>query len=322
MTAPAPLHPDAVRLLPLGGLGEIGLNLMAVECRDQILLIDCGLMFPEAYMLGVDLVVPDIAALSGRAADIQGVLLTHGHEDHIGAIPFLLEALGNPPIFGTALTLGLLRAKLEEHGLAARARLHPVMPRQSLELGPFEVEFFRVAHSIVDGCGLAIRTPAGLIVHTGDFKLDPTPVDGQITDLGRLAAYGEEGVLLLMADSTNVERPGQTLSERTVGEALDDLVPRSSGTVFVATFSSNIHRIQQICDAASKAGRQVLVSGRSMLGNIAIARQLGYLAVADDLFIDLKQMRELPRERVLVLTTGSQGEPLSSLTRIAMADHR
>ncbi|TLM65349.1 MAG: ribonuclease J [Deltaproteobacteria bacterium] len=316
------MHPDAVRLLPLGGLGEIGLNLMAVECRDQILLIDCGLMFPEAYMLGVDLVVPDIAALSGRAADIQGVLLTHGHEDHIGAIPFLLEALGNPPIFGTALTLGLLRAKLEEHGLAARARLHPVMPRQSLELGPFEVEFFRVAHSIVDGCGLAIRTPAGLIVHTGDFKLDPTPVDGQITDLGRLAAYGEEGVLLLMADSTNVERPGQTLSERTVGEALDDLVPRSSGTVFVATFSSNIHRIQQICDAASKAGRQVLVSGRSMLGNIAIARQLGYLAVADDLFIDLKQMRELPRERVLVLTTGSQGEPLSSLTRIAMADHR
>ena len=322
MTALAQLHADAVRILPLGGLGEIGLNLMAVETRGTIVLIDCGLMFPEAYMLGIDLVVPDIAALAGRTADIQALLLTHGHEDHIGAIPFLLEALGNPPIYGTALTLGLLRAKLEEHGLAGKARLETVLPRQSIELGPFEVEFFRVAHSIVDGCGLALRTPAGLIVHTGDFKLDPTPVDGQITDLGRLATYGEEGVLLLMADSTNVERTGQTLSERTVGEALNDIVPRSGGMVFVATFSSNIHRIQQICDAAGQAGRKVLINGRSMLGNIAIARQLGYLHIPDDLFIDLRQMRELPREQVLVLTTGSQGEPLSSLTRIAMADHK
>lgn len=316
------LHPDAVRILPLGGLGEIGLNLMMVECRGEIVLIDCGLMFPEAYMLGIDLVIPDISSLAGRTGSIRALLLTHGHEDHIGAIPFLLRELGNPPIYGTALTLGLLRAKLDEHGLAGKARLETVKPRQLIELGPFEVEFFRVAHSIVDGCGLAIRTPAGLVVHTGDFKLDPTPVDGQTTDLGRLAAYGEEGVLLLMADSTNVERPGQTLSERTVGEALDDIVPRSSGMVFVATFSSNIHRIQQICDAAQHAGRQVLVNGRSMVGNIAIARQLGYLHIPDDLFIDLRQLRELPRERVLVLTTGSQGEPLSSLTRIAMADHK
>jgi ribonuclease J len=328
MTQPArladlpPLHPDAVRILPLGGLGEIGLNLMAIECRGAIVLIDCGLMFPEAYMLGIDLVVPDISALAGRSADIQALLLTHGHEDHIGAIPFLLRELGNPPIFGTALTLGLLRAKLEEHELAGKARLETIQPRQTIELGPFEVEFFRVAHSIVDGCGLAIRTPAGLIVHTGDFKLDPTPVDGQTTDLGRLAAYGEEGVLLLMADSTNVERPGHTLSERSVGEALNEIVPHSSGMVFVATFSSNIHRIQQICDAARAAGRSVLVSGRSMLANIAIARQLGYLQLPDELLIDLRQMRELPRERVLVLTTGSQGEPLSSLTRIAMADHK
>jgi len=316
------LHPDAVRILPLGGLGEIGLNLLAVECRGAIVLIDCGLMFPEAYMLGIDLVVPDITALAGRGSDIKALLLTHGHEDHIGAIPFLLKDLGNPPVYGTALTLGLLRSKLEEHGLASLARLETVQPRDRIDLAPFQVEFFRVAHSIVDGCGVALRTPAGLIVHTGDFKLDPTPVDGQITDLGRLAAYGEEGVLLLLADSTNVERPGQTLSERTVGEAFLDLVPRSSGMVFVATFSSNIHRIQQICDAAGAAGRQVLVSGRSMVGNIAIARQLGYLRVADDLFIDLRRMRELPREQVLVLTTGSQGEPLSSLTRIAMADHK
>jgi len=318
----APLHPDAVRILPFGGLGEIGLNLMAIECRGQIVLIDCGLMFPEAYMFGIDLVVPDISALAGREGDIQALLLTHGHEDHIGAIPYLLKKLGNPPIYGTALTLGLLRNKLEEHSLTSRARLHEVQPRQSLEVGPFEIEFFRVTHSIVDGCGLALRTPAGLVVHTGDFKLDPTPVDGQTTDLGRLAAYGEEGVLLLMADSTNVEKPGQTLSERSVGEALFDLVPRSSGKVFVATFSSNIHRIQQICDAAAKAGRKVLVNGRSMLANIAIARQLGYLIIPDELFIDLRQMRELPREQVLVLTTGSQGEPLSSLTRIAMADHK
>ena len=221
MTALAPLHADAVRILPLGGLGEIGLNLLAIECRGQIVLIDCGLMFPEAYMFGIDLVVPDISALAGREADIQALLLTHGHEDHIGAIPYLLKNLGNPPIYGTALTLGLLRNKLDEHQLTSLAELHEVTPRQSLELGHFEVEFFRVTHSIVDGCGLAIRTPAGLIVHTGDFKLDPTPVDGQITDLGRLAAYGEDGVLLLLADSTNVEKPGQTLSERTVGEALD-----------------------------------------------------------------------------------------------------
>ncbi len=322
MTAIAPLHPDAVRILPLGGLGEIGLNMLAIECRGQIVLIDCGLMFPEAYMFGIDLVVPDISALTGRESDIQALLLTHGHEDHIGAIPYLLKELGNPPVYGTPLTLGLLRNKLDEHRLTPLARLYEVTPRQIIELGHFEIEFFRVTHSIVDGCGLAIRTPAGLIVHTGDFKLDPTPVDGRITDLGRLAAYGEEGVLLLLADSTNVEKPGQTLSERTVGEALFDLVPRSGGMLFVATFSSNIHRIQQICDAAAKAGRQVLINGRSMLANIAIARQLGYLKVADDLFIDLKQLRELPREQVLVLTTGSQGEPLSSLTRIAMADHK
>lgn len=317
-----PPHPDAVRILPLGGLGEIGMNLLVIESRGALLIVDCGLMFPEAYMFGIDLVLPDVSALEGRTADIRAVLLTHGHEDHIGAVPYLLEALGNPPLYGTPLTLGLLRGKLEEHGLAGRARLHTVEPRRPLDLAPFTVEFFRAAHSIVDGCGLAIRTPAGLIVHTGDFKLDPTPVDGQTTDLGRLAAYGEEGVLLLLADSTNVERPGQTLSERSVGEALEAIVPNSGGMLFVATFSSNIHRIRQICTTAAKAGRKVLVSGRSMLANIAIARDLGCLEVPDSLFIDLRQLRELPREQVLVLTTGSQGEPLSSLSRIAMADHR
>ncbi len=320
---PAPLlHPDAVRLLPLGGLGEIGLNLMALECRGKILLIDCGLMFPEAYMLGVDLVLPDVSALAGRQKDIRALVLTHGHEDHIGAIPFLLEELGNPPIFGTGLTLGLLRGKLEEHDLAQRASLHRVYPRQSVDLEPFQVEFFRAAHSIVDGAGLAIRTPAGLIVHTGDFKLDPTPVDGETTDLGRLASYGEEGVLLLMADSTNVERQGHTLSERTVGEAFAEIMPRCRGRIILATFSSNIHRLQQAIDAAIACGRKVMVNGRSMVSNIAIARQLGYLSIPDDALIDLRQMRELPREQVFILTTGSQGEPMSALTRIAMDDHK
>jgi ribonuclease J len=319
---PRPLHPDAVRILPLGGLGEIGLNMMVVEAAGKLMIIDCGLMFPEAYMLGIDLVIPDITAIAERREEIVGIALTHGHEDHIGAIPFLLEALGCPPIYGSPLTLGLLANKLEEHQLRSKVECRSVEVRNVVSIGPFEVEFFRAAHSIVDGCGLAIRTPAGLIVHTGDFKLDPTPVDNQPTDLGRLASYGEEGVLLLLSDSTNVENTGQTLSERTVGEAFDDLLPRCTGKIMVATFSSNIHRIQQVVDAAGRAGRKVLVSGRSMVSNIAIARQLGYLHVPDDILIELRQMRELPSEQVLILTTGSQGEPLSSLSRIAMDDHK
>jgi len=325
MTTTAPdttTRSETVRILPLGGLGEIGLNMMVLEAAGRRIIVDCGLMFPEAYMLGIDLVIPDIAALEQDPLPITALLLTHGHEDHIGAVPFLLEALGNPPIYATPLTLGLLRGKLDEHKLTGKTELRPVQPRQSIDLGPFQVEFFRAAHSIVDGCGLAIRTPAGLIVHTGDFKLDPTPVDNQPTDLGRLAAFGEEGVLLLMADSTNVEQPGPTLSERTVGEAFDTILPTCGGRVFVATFSSNIHRIQQVVDAAAKVGRQILVSGRSMVANIAIARQLGYLQVPDDMLIDLRTMRDLPRDQVLVLTTGSQGEPLSALSRIALDDHK
>lgn len=317
-----PLHPEAVRLFALGGLGEIGMNLLVLECRQKLLLIDCGLMFPEAYMLGIDLVLPDISALAGRQEDICGLVLTHGHEDHIGAIPFLIEQLGLPTIYGTPLTLGLLRNKLEEHELLGRVELVEVRPRQSVDLAPFEVEFFRVAHSIVDGAGLAIRTPAGLIVHTGDFKIDTTPVDNQPTDLARLAAYGEEGVLLLLADSTNVEKPGHTLSERVVGEAFAEIIPQCGGAVLVATFSSNIHRIQQVVNAALASGRKILVNGRSMVANIATARQLGYLYVPDDALIELRQMRDLPREQLLIITTGSQGEPRSSLSRIALDDHK
>src|SRR5210317_1456855 len=286
-----PLHPDAVRILPLGGLGEIGLNMMVIEAAGGLLIIDCGLMFPEAYMLGIDLVIPDIAAIAERRHEIAGIVLTHGHEDHIGAIPFLIEALGFPPIYSSPLTLGLLDNKLEEHQLKSRVTCRSIKVRKAVSIGPFEVEFFRAAHSIVDGCGVAIRTPAGLIVHSGDFKLDPTPVDNQPTDLGRLASYGEEGVLLLLSDSTNVECEGQTLSESTVGEAFDSLLPNCCGKVMVATFSSNIHRIQQVVNAALKVGRKVLVSGRSMVSNIAIARELGYLQVPNETLIDLRQMR-------------------------------
>ena len=322
MSLHTPLHPDALRLLPLGGLGEIGLNMMAVECRGDILIIDCGLMFPEAYMMGIDLVIPDVTPLLERVKDIRGLVLTHGHEDHIGAIPFLLDTLGNPPIFGTPLTLGLLQNKLDEHHLLERASLNPIEPGVPFTLGCFGIEPFRVAHSIVDGVGFAIRTPAGLIVHTGDFKLDLTPVDSQPTDLARLAAYGQEGVLLLLADSTNVEREGYTLSERTVGEALQEIVPRCPGKVLVSTFSSNIHRIQQVADAAVAAGRQILVIGRSMVANIAIARQLGYLQMPDDILVDPGQARHLPADKLLIIATGSQGEPRSALSRIAMDDHK
>ncbi len=315
-------QPDSLRLVALGGLGEIGMNMMAVEYAGKILLIDCGLMFPEAYMLGIDLVLPDISYLEERSEDIVALFLTHGHEDHIGAIPFLWQQLGEPDIYGTGLTLGLLRNKLKEFELDSRVQLVEVQPRQKVDLCPFEVEPFRAAHSIVDGVGLAIRTPLGLAIHTGDFKIDQTPVDGEVTDLARLAEFGEEGVLLLMADSTNVENEGYTLSERTVKKALEEIIPHCEKRVVVATFSSNIHRIQQIADVAVASGRKLLINGRSMVSNIDIARKLGYLKIADEQFIDLREMRNLPPTEVLIITTGSQGEPLSALMRIALGDHK
>jgi len=308
--------------MALGGLGEIGMNMMAIEYAGKILLIDCGLMFPEAYMLGIDLVLPDISSLEERSDDIVALFLTHGHEDHIGAIPFLWQQLGEPAIYGTGLTLGLLRNKLKEFELDDRAQLVEVKTRQKVGLFPFEVEPFRAAHSIVDGVGLAIHTPLGVIVHTGDFKIDQTSVDGENTDLARLAELGEAGVLLLLADSTNVENEGYTLSERTVKKALEEIIPHCEKRVVVATFSSNIHRIQQIADVAAAAGRKLLINGRSMISNIDIARKLGYLKIAEELFIDLRDMRNLPAEEVLIITTGSQGEPLSALMRIALGDHK
>ncbi|PKN13045.1 MAG: ribonuclease J [Deltaproteobacteria bacterium HGW-Deltaproteobacteria-4] len=314
--------PATIRLLPLGGLGEIGLNMMAIESQGAILLVDCGLMFPDASMLGVDLVLPDVRILETRRDDICGLLLTHGHEDHIGAIPYLLDGLGYPTVYGTELTLGLLRGKLVEHSFKQKVELVTILPRLSFDLGPFQVEPFRVTHSVADGVGFAIRTSAGLIVHTGDFKLDATPIDGEMTDLARLAAYGEAGVFALLSDSTNVERPGHTLSERCVGEALRQRLPACRGTVLVASFSSNIHRIQQVLDAARQVGRKVLINGRSMAQSVAISRQLDCLHAPDDLFIDVRELRTLPRDKVLILSTGSQGEPRSSLARIATDDHK
>ncbi len=313
---------EKLHLLPFGGLGQIGMNLMGVEYAGKILLIDCGLMFPEAYMFGIDLVLPDVTVLEERAEDIVGLVLTHGHEDHIGAIPFLWEQLGEPVVYGTCLTLGLLRNKLKEFELDHRVELVQIQPREKIDLFPFEVEPYRAAHSIVDGVGFAIRTPVGMIVHTGDFKIDQTPVDEENTDLARLAELGEEGVLLLLADSTNVENEGYTLSERSVGKILEEMIPQCQQRVIIATFSSNIHRIQQIADAAKLAGRKLLINGRSMVSNVDIARQLGYLTIAEDQLTDLRGMRDLPPEQVLIITTGSQGEPLSALMRIALGDHK
>jgi ribonuclease J len=315
-------NPDLLKIVALGGLGEIGMNMLAVENAGQILVVDCGLMFPEAHMLGIDLVLPDVVYLEQRRDDICGIVLTHGHEDHIGALPFLYEQLGSPPIYASGFTLGLLRKKLEEYDLKLNKYLHQLQPRQSFVLGPFTIEPFRVAHSVPDGVGLAIRCAAGLVVHSGDFKLDPTPIDGQTTDLGRLAQYGDEGVLLLLADSTNVENAGYSGSERDVGPRFSQLMAAATGMVFIAAFSSNIHRIQQAADAARSCGRKIVLLGRSMLSNVTVARLLDQLSIAEYDLLDIKQLGDYPRHKIAVITTGSQGEPGSALTRIASGDHQ
>lgn len=308
-----------LRIVALGGLGEIGINCMAYECGDDLILVDAGLMFPDADMPGIDYVIPDFSWLRERADKLRGILLTHGHEDHIGALPFLLREFP-VPIYGTALTLGILEGKLQEYKVDSD--LNPVQPRDVVTLGCFSVEFIRVAHSVVDGCALAISTPEGIVIHTGDFKLDQTPVDGEVTDLAAFARYGDQGVLALLSDSTNVEREGYTISERYVGEALADLFPKCKGRIIVAAFSSNIHRVQQVADVAAACGRKVLLNGRSMVNNVRIARNLGYLRIADDLLMDIRELNHLPPEQVCIISTGSQGEPMSALVRIAMDDHK
>ena len=312
---------NTLRIIPLGGLGEIGLNMMVMEYADSIIIIDCGLMFPEDYMLGIDIVIPDITYLRKNKEKVKAFIITHGHEDHTGALPFVLREI-KAPVYGTPLTIGLIKEKLEEFKLDRETEFKTVKPRDKVSVGPFEIEFIRVSHSIADGAGLAIKTPVGVVIHTGDFKLDQTPVDGEILDYARFSEYGENGVLLLLSDSTNVEKEGYTVSEKEVGVTFEEIFRKSSGRIIVAAFSSNIHRIQQVLDVADNFGRKVTLNGRSMVANVRIAQELGYLKVPDGLIVDLKELDNLPPQRAVLLTTGSQGEPMSALTRMALDDHK
>jgi len=312
---------NCVRFVALGGLGEIGLNMMAIECGEDIIVIDAGLMFPEDDMLGIDIVIPDFTYLRQNRQHLRALIVTHGHEDHIGAIPFLLREF-SMPIYGTALTLALIREKLKEHGLLERSQLIQVTARESIAIGPFAIEFIQTCHSIPDSVGLAIRTPIGIFIHSGDFKIDHTPVDGKKLDMAKFGAYGEEGVLALFSDSTNVEREGYTLSEKDVGATLKQIFQERSGRIIVAVFASNLHRIQQVIRLAKEFHRKVLLNGKSMLINVRIARELGYLDFPGEDEITLQDLPRTPDSEVLMLTTGSQGEPMSALTRMAFNDHR
>jgi ribonuclease J len=307
-------------ILPLGGLGEIGRNMLALQYEDDIVVIDAGLMFPEQEMLGIDLVIPDIAWLIERQAKVRGIVLTHGHEDHIGGLPYILPRLP-VPVYGTALTLGLLRNKLREHHLLESTELHTVRAGDTVQLGAMSVEFLHATHSIPDACALAIHTPLGVVVHSGDFKMDHTPINGQPPDLARLARLGEEGVLLLLSDSTNSESEGITPSERTVGEALSHIFREADGRIIMSTFASNISRMQQALDCAEGSGRRAILVGRSMMNNAQVAQELGYLKVSSGQLVWPRQLDKLKDDELLVLCTGSQGEPLSALTRIASGEH-
>lgn len=312
---------ETLSVIPIGGVEEIGLNMTVLEYDDDIIVIDAGLMFPEEDMLGVDFVVQDFSYLLSKKEKIKGVVITHGHEDHTGALPFLLKKIDTIPVFGTPLTLGLIREKLREHNLE-HIQLIPVKPRNSIQLGVFSIEFVRVTHSIVDGVGLGITTPLGLVVHTGDFKLDPTPVDGQLMDFQRFAEYGDKGTLLLLSDSTNAEKGGFTYSEKEVRRAFEQIFSTTSGRIIIATFASNIHRIQQVIDVAVKYGRRVSLCGKSIVSNARIALDLGYLTVPRDTWLKLEDIHKLNDDEIVIVTTGSQGEPMSVLSRIATDDHK
>lgn len=309
-----------VKIIPLGGLGEIGKNMTAVKYQDTIVVIDAGLMFPEDELLGIDVVIPDISYLIENKSKIKAILLTHGHEDHVGALPYVLNEL-QPPVYGSRLTLGIVEGKLRENGITD-VQLNVVKPRDIIKIGPIEAEFFRVSHSIPDCMGIAIHTPVGIIVHTGDIKLDQTPVDGEIVDFRKMAELGEKGVLAMLSDSTNADRTGFTPSEKVVGNTFMELFGKCEGRIIVTTFASNVHRIQQAITTARQYGRKVAIVGRSMVNNVSISKELGYMEVPDEMLIEMEEINNYPDNRVLIVTTGSQGEPMSALTRMATADHR
>lgn len=309
-----------LQIIPLGGLGEIGKNLTVIRVGDEILIVDCGLMFPDDEMLGIDLVIPDISYLLENRDLIKAIVLTHGHEDHIGALPYVLKQL-NVPVYGTKLTLGILEGRLKENGVDS-SNLNAIAPGDIVREGCFQVGFIRVSHSIADSVSVYIKTPVGTVVHTGDFKLDYTPVDGKVTDFHKFAELGDQGVLVLMADSTNAERPGHTPSEKSVGAAFDEVFHDAKDRIIIATFSSNVHRIQQAVDMACKYRRRVAILGRSMLNVVNISLELGYLTIPEGVLIDIDEISKYPPSGIVIVTTGSQGEPLSALTRMAMSDHR
>jgi ribonuclease J len=319
LSTPAPLSPGTLRIVPLGGLGEIGRNMTVFEYGGRLLIVDCGVLFPEAHQPGVDLILPDFSYIADRLDDIDAIVLTHAHEDHIGAVPYLLKRKDDIPLIGSKLTLALIEAKLQEHRI--RPYTLEVDSGTIERLGPFECEFFAVTHSIPDALALAIRTPAGVVLHTGDFKMDQLPLDGRLTDLPGFARLGAEGVDLMMVDSTNAEVPGFIPAEREIGPVLNGVFASAGGRIIVACFASHVHRVQQIIDAAVAHGRKVALVGRSMVRNMGVAQNLGYLQVPPGVMVDVKELEELPEDRVVLLSTGSQGEPMSALSRMANRDH-
>lgn len=311
---------NKVQIIPLGGLGEIGKNMTAFRYADDIILIDAGLMFPEDEMLGIDLVIPDFQYLIDNKEKVRGIFITHGHEDHIGALPFVMKQI-DCPVYGTPLTLGIVRSHLEEHGVSEE-NLITIKPGDIINTGSFRMDFMRVNHSIPDAVAIAVNTPIGTIIHTGDFKIDHTPVDGQVTDFSKFADYGDKGVLCLMADSTNADKPGFTPSEKEVGKTFEDEFRYAKNRIIVATFSSNVHRIQQVINTAIKYGRKIAVLGRSMVNVVNIALELGYLQCPEGAIIDIDDTKNYTADQIVIITTGSQGEPMSALTRMSTSDHR
>jgi ribonuclease J len=316
------LTAEKIRLIPLGGLGEVGKNMMVVEYGDDIILIDAGVMFPDDEMFGVDLVIPDTSYLADKKQRIRGILITHGHEDHVGALPYILPMLGFPPIYATRLTQGLIMVKLKEHRQLEKATVNVITPGDSVPLGACVAEFFRVNHSIPDAVGIVLRTPLGVVVHTGDYKFDYTPVDGKPADFGALAKLGNEGVLVMMGDSTRIESPGYTPSERVINDSFDKLFANAPGRILIATFASLISRVQQVVEAAARYERFVALVGRSMINNVQMAIELGYLTIPKNMLIRAEDIGKFNPEQIVIICTGSQGEPTSALTRIANQDHR